>query len=328
MLIPSMQGPTGHNSVEAFRNTEQPAGRRPFTSILDSLKSQADNLAETQKSDAEADPADEKPKNSPEQPIGTPVFLPAVAWPTPAIPTGSGQELTTPATGDFATATQPPATDQASLPAATGPTDLVAQATQASPGSGLALAAPTPAGNPVLTGLTETAETAGPDAHTPAAAPGGTSAHPDMRPASKEPSPTPASAAGAPERTAPTPASQDSAFKVYRMDQTDVAVLSIATEEHGPVRIKVRVRENGAEIAMTSASGELRDRMQAALPDLMASMQGSGFQVGSAVISHDDRPRQEQGRGGNPASSYPQGGSTEAAPTRVRKNIGLVDTFA
>lgn len=120
------------------------------------------------------------------------------------------------------------------------------------------------------------------------------------------------------------------------------AALQLNPPDLGPLHVVLNVADNQAQALFVSAHAAVRDAVQAALPQLRASLADNGIALGNTMVSADSsqqqqafqqfnaQARQNGSRQSGPASLGGVGSvtGTAAATAAARIARGLVDTFA
>ncbi|MDE2608646.1 MAG: flagellar hook-length control protein FliK, partial [Burkholderiales bacterium] len=120
------------------------------------------------------------------------------------------------------------------------------------------------------------------------------------------------------------------------------AALQLNPPDLGPLHVVLNVADNQAQALFVSAHAAVRDAVQAALPQLRASLADNGIALGNTMVSADSsqqqqafqqfnaQARQNGSRQSGPASVGGPGSLAGASATTAAARIarGLVDTFA
>lgn len=120
------------------------------------------------------------------------------------------------------------------------------------------------------------------------------------------------------------------------------AALQLNPPDLGPLHVVLNVADNQAQALFVSAHAAVRDAVQAALPQLRASLANNGIALGNTMVSADssqqqqafqqfnDQARQNSARQSGPAGAGSAGSLTGVSATTAAARIarGLVDTFA
>jgi len=104
------------------------------------------------------------------------------------------------------------------------------------------------------------------------------------------------------------------------------------------LQVVLQVTDNHAHALFVSTHEQVRAAVEAALPTLREAMQASGIGLGSASVSDGFAGRQSGQQDGGESSNAGRGGRGEAdagsidsmntVSVPVRRQVGLVDTFA
>ncbi|MGN6804972.1 MAG: flagellar hook-length control protein FliK, partial [Trinickia sp.] len=118
------------------------------------------------------------------------------------------------------------------------------------------------------------------------------------------------------------------------------AELTLNPRDLGPLQVVLQVADNHAHALFVSQHAQVREAVEAALPKLRDALEAGGLGLGSASVS-DGFARQngqQDARSGNGGNGRGRGGSfgggsaddavASAASVPVRRQVGIVDTFA
>jgi flagellar hook-length control protein FliK len=124
------------------------------------------------------------------------------------------------------------------------------------------------------------------------------------------------------------------------MAKNDVqtAQLSINPPQLGPIEITLSLGKDQASAHFSSPYADVREILQQALPRLREILEGAGVQLGQADVSAQQQQAWQQPDRNGRRADTPEFGLehatlrgadavNEAAPVRVRRGLGLVDTF-
>jgi flagellar hook-length control protein FliK len=116
------------------------------------------------------------------------------------------------------------------------------------------------------------------------------------------------------------------------------AELTLNPKDLGPLQVVLQVADNHAHALFVSEHAQVREAVEAALPQLREAMAANGIGLGSTSVSdgfggrsgaRDDYGRVARaGQGFGGGDSGPVGASAAAVGLPVRRQVGLVDTFA
>ncbi|MEM8682586.1 MAG: flagellar hook-length control protein FliK [Pseudomonadota bacterium] len=113
------------------------------------------------------------------------------------------------------------------------------------------------------------------------------------------------------------------------------AEIRLSPAEMGPLRIRLSMEDNAANISFVAQNGATRDVIEAALPRLRNLLEEQGINLGQASVGEQSAEQQSENtdeRQGSTALSTDDGDelsneNTVSVSTRVRVARGLLDTF-
>lgn len=115
------------------------------------------------------------------------------------------------------------------------------------------------------------------------------------------------------------------------------AQLTLNPPQLGPLEVTISVSKDQTTAVFSSPHSEVRQAIETAMPQLREAFAAAGIQLGQASVNSESfrqqqgngqQPNQNQGNGSNRMFSGDSSNDNVIATTPIRRDLGLVDTFA